>query len=287
VDTSALYTVRQSFQHFSTLLMDRTGQFTDNKSAAFPYSLAAKDDQEIFDARCVPEDFVLSDPDHLPGAQITSLYLHWVARQRRKVPAFVVLKPGPLHQAAPKKSMKAKGKRKMEYVEVDSDDEEVKSAGEKDEQEQEEQRLDQDDIAPRMKFGPPKKLGTNVAGPSKQLSNREDNIRKAATSSLPPKKGARLVTRPQMMTVEMTVKNDRPREGAPDERPKTRPPAKNAQSKKRKAEEDLQPEPPKALKTGRDAKSARETDNVPVAKPLMVSDRHHAPNLGRRLIHVA
>lgn len=92
--------------------MDFAGQFTDQKSAAFPFILAAKEDQEIYDPDCVPDDFVLSDPDHLTVNQISKLYRHWEARQNRRLSPFVVFKPGPHHQAARTKSTKAKGKQR-------------------------------------------------------------------------------------------------------------------------------------------------------------------------------
>ena len=111
--TLAQDTVSKScLPNFLFFLMECAGKFTNNKIAAFPYSLAAKDDQQIFDEDCVPEDFVLGDPDHLPAPQIYALYNHWLDRQRRKLPAFVVLNPGPHHQAAEEKSKKPKDKGK-------------------------------------------------------------------------------------------------------------------------------------------------------------------------------
>jgi hypothetical protein len=54
------------------------GEFTQNKQAAFPYALAAKEDQAIFSADSVLDDFILSDPDHLTSPQINPLYHHWL-----------------------------------------------------------------------------------------------------------------------------------------------------------------------------------------------------------------
>jgi hypothetical protein len=100
-----------------------TGEFTGNKIAAFPYILASKEDQIIYSAECVPGGFSLSDPDHLPAFKIETLYTHWLTRQSKKLPPFIVLNPGPLHISA-KKSEKVKGKKKMEYEEVSTDDDE-------------------------------------------------------------------------------------------------------------------------------------------------------------------
>jgi hypothetical protein len=99
-----------------------TGEFTGNKTAAFPYILASKEDQTIYSAECVPGGFTLSDPDHLPAFKIQSLYAHWLTRQVKKLPPFIVLNPGPLHISSAKKSEKVKGKKKMEYKEVSTDD---------------------------------------------------------------------------------------------------------------------------------------------------------------------
>ena len=62
-------------------LIQMTGEFTGNSRAAFPYSLASKEDQTIFSPECVPEGFTLSDPDHLSGVKIVALYSHWWRRQ--------------------------------------------------------------------------------------------------------------------------------------------------------------------------------------------------------------
>jgi hypothetical protein len=101
------------------------GDFVENSKAAFPFTLASKDDQTIFSLDSVPEDFTLSDPDHLNAFKIDLLYNHFLSRQRKGLPPFVVLNGGPLHGQSEKskKSEKAKGKRKAEYVDVgDSED---------------------------------------------------------------------------------------------------------------------------------------------------------------------
>ena len=78
----------------------------------------------IYSPDCIPEGFTLSDPDHLTGAQIINLCLHWSARQQKGLAPFIILNPGPNHGVKrPKmKSAASKGKKK-EYVNV-SDDEE-------------------------------------------------------------------------------------------------------------------------------------------------------------------
>ena len=123
-----------------SLLIKRTGAFTSNSHAAFPYALASKADQTIFSEDSVPENFILSDPDHLNGFQINDLYSHWLKRQQKKLSPFVILNASPQHKTSIRKSSKAMGKRKMEYVEVDSNDEDVLSdEGEKHKEEEEEQ----------------------------------------------------------------------------------------------------------------------------------------------------
>src|ERR1700679_174722 len=121
------------------LLIQITGEFTKNKHAAFPYSLASKEDQTIFSQDSVPAGFTLSDPDHLPSFKIESLYIHLLARQKKKLSPFVILNASPQHQASILKSAKSKGKRKMDYVEVHSDDDSVRSEGGEEEGEEEEE----------------------------------------------------------------------------------------------------------------------------------------------------
>lgn len=199
-----------------------TGEFTSNKKAAFPYILAANDDQEIFSQDSVPDGFILSDPDHLTGFDIDSLYRHWLRRQQKKLSPFVILKASPQHQMSVPKSAKAKGKRKMDYEEVDSNDGEVMSenAEERKEEEleqseegdnlgdgeEEEDEEEEDDISPVEIYLQSIRLDdyTNpVAGPSKlppskklpkentESSNgKEDPIPPVGPSLLsPPKKG--------------------------------------------------------------------------------------------------
>jgi hypothetical protein len=128
-----------------------TGDFTGNSISLFPYLLAAKDDQKIYSEDCVPEGFVLSDPDHLKAFDIEALYSHMLGRQKKGLSPFIVLSASPQHVVIQKKksqtSKKAgsKGKGKMRYVEIDDMmdvDEEDKGKGEKKEEDSEEDRED-------------------------------------------------------------------------------------------------------------------------------------------------
>lgn len=169
----------------------------------------------------------------------------------------------------------------MPYVEVNSDAEGGNLAGEEEEeQEEEEQPSDQDDITPRVKFAPPTKKGTNVAGPSKRPSNMEENIQQEGTSLPPPKNGKRAFSGQKKVTSEMGRNVDSPADetGPPlDESRETQTPAQNAHPKKRKAEGRPEAPAAKTLKTGPAAKSGRGTQKVPVAKPAPVSKPQHAP----------
>jgi hypothetical protein len=73
----------------------------------------------------VPEHFRLGDPDHLGSFQIDSLYSHFLKRQSKGLQPFIILNSSPNHGKATKMSEKARGKKKTEYVEVDTDDPEV------------------------------------------------------------------------------------------------------------------------------------------------------------------
>ena len=123
----AVYRMSMNSFHLLFFLTVGTGEFTGNRRAAFPYILASKDDQTIFSPDCVPKDFQLSDPDHLTTSKIDALYIHLAQRQRKGLSPFIVLNASPLHRTAVKKSSKAKGKEKVKYVDVHTEDEDVKS----------------------------------------------------------------------------------------------------------------------------------------------------------------
>jgi hypothetical protein len=138
------------------------GEFTGNSIDLFPYSLASKEDQTIYSTECVPDNFTLSDPDHLKTFQIEELYKHWLARQRKGLEPFVILNSSPQHGSSRKsqKSAKAKGKKKMEYVEVDDeqegkseckeeDQEDVPMMEEEEDEDEEDEQADQEmDVTP-------------------------------------------------------------------------------------------------------------------------------------------
>ena len=190
----AVYRQYIYFILFLFLLIKLIGEFTGNRRAAFPYISASKDDQTIFSPDCVPDGFVLSDPDHLPGFKIETLYCHWLKRQRTKISPFIILKADPQHELSGGKSAKAKGKRKIEYKEVDSNDEEVQSEegeeetkkagegggdGEEDDGTTDEE---EEDISPVVKYGPP-----NGKARKNQTSNQlNDDLNAAAGPSKHP-----------------------------------------------------------------------------------------------------
>ena len=80
----------------------------------------------------------MSDPDHLKGFDIISLYIHWLGQQNKGLSSFIVLSTSHNHEMIgkkPQKSVKAsvKGKEKMEYIEVDEEMEEDKEEEEEEE----------------------------------------------------------------------------------------------------------------------------------------------------------
>ena len=141
-----------------------------------------QENQNIFSPESVPEGFVLGDPDHLKAFEIDSLYNHWLKRQSKGLTPFVILNPGPNHEKLKKISEKVRGKKKENYVEVKTDDEDVKS--EEKVSDKEEGRSGDDEHtekSPAPKFGPPggkrkrtapsteeNDIPTQEAGPSKK-----------------------------------------------------------------------------------------------------------------------
>ena len=167
------------------------GNFTGSKTSSFPFGLVAKEDQNIISPESVPENFMLSDPDHLDIPQINLLYDHWLDRQRKGLPPFVVINPSPLHAHLVKKSSTVKqGKKKKIYVPVRSDDESVKDSddgnsdaadfGKNGECAEDEQDDEDDDRQPEdgeentkvVKQGPPKKRN---AKPTYDKDGRQPN----------------------------------------------------------------------------------------------------------------
>ena len=136
-----------------------SGKFTGNKRAAFPYLLASKEGQEVYLPDCVPVGFQLGDPDHLTSFKISNLYHHWIRRQKKKLPPFIVLHPGPLHKIVKKKSAKAWGKEKVyDPVDTSEDNDGVGGGSAENENEREgDVDKDEDSALPPPKFGPPRR----------------------------------------------------------------------------------------------------------------------------------
>ena len=131
--------------------------------------------KQFFLLECVPDGFTLSDPDHLPALKIETLYLHWIGWQHKGQSPFIVLNTSPNHIVLARKglkSAKAKGKQKIDYVDVNSDDEDnedreeeegddeendQKLSNEEEEEEEEEEEGDgeEEEIPQGVKFGPP------------------------------------------------------------------------------------------------------------------------------------
>jgi hypothetical protein len=176
-------------------LIQIPGQFTGNKRSAFPFTLASQTGQTIFSIDSVPENFILSDPDHLNIFQINALYGHWHTRQNKKLQPFIVLNASPNHVVAAKTSEKAKGKQKMPYVDVSDSDGEMEVNGMAGGDEGEDAVVDDDfqDMPLGSKIGPPigswkvtppsthrDKHPALVAGPSKLGSGKQSLIKKDA-----------------------------------------------------------------------------------------------------------
>jgi hypothetical protein len=154
------------------------GDFTGNARDAFPYLIASQDGQNIFSPDSVPKGFVLSDPDHLKAFSINELYTHWLTRQSKGLSPFIVLNSIPQHGVAPKKSEVAKGKRKVEWVNVgtDDEDEDSKSSGD----DEKEVDSDEGEISPDAKFGPPRRTVKKSTS-----STTQNNETSAGSSKLP------------------------------------------------------------------------------------------------------
>ena len=249
--------------------------------------MAAKEDQTVFSKDCVPEGFILSDPDHLNGLQIQVLYNHWIGRQQKKLSPFVILNAIPQHQMTVKKSAKAMGKRKMEYMEVSSSDEEVRSedGGEQEEEDQGEVGNDQGDwedvddavddeeeeTSPAPKYEPP--IGkTKKYQPSTKLDSLPNA---AAGPSKIHQSKLTLKNLKRMNREEPAAPLSTPRKKKPtkkkDETLMKRPNTRN--SAKRKPDEELgRSQSPKRLRSDEKRKSTRKLARVRLEEPLKVSN---------------
>jgi hypothetical protein len=167
-------------ESFKTILISVSyslvGEFTGYSKAVFPYLLASAEGQNIYSPECAPDGFSLIDPDHITGMNINLLHNHWLQRQKKKLQPFVILNSGPLHRGLVGKSEKKKGKKKIDYVPVSSDDGDGEDTG-ADGGESE----DENDGRPPPKFGPPgRKQGRlapdtpdNAPGPSKLRDSKK------------------------------------------------------------------------------------------------------------------
>ena len=135
------------------------GKSTGSRTASFPFRLASKEDQKIFSPDSVPDNFILSDPNHLGVPQINSLYNHWLEKQCKGHPPFIMINASPLHAHLTSKSSKVKErKKKMEYVPLGSDDESVKGDEEDvGDDDDDVQKDEAEDILKAVKRGPPTK----------------------------------------------------------------------------------------------------------------------------------
>jgi hypothetical protein len=219
----------------------------------------------------------LSDPDHLTNFKVSDLYVHWLGRQQRKLPPFVVLNPGPHHRAAEVKLTKAEGKRKMEYVEDNSDDEVKSSGGEGEEEDQSGAAAEFGEVIfPPTRFGPP--MG-NIAGSSKVASKKQDGVPVAGTSSIPLRKHS--INKQQEKEAERGVafrkvslldEAEQIQEESAQilkERAKARTSPKTAKSQKLQ-----KPTVAGSLKTHREGKTARRASEVAVEEPTLVGNHN-------------
>jgi len=149
--------------------------------------LASKDRQQIYSPLSVPDGFTLSDPDHLKTYQIETLYRHLLKRQSNGLTCFKVLKSVPHHGVARKLSEKAKGKTKMEYVQVNSDDEEVKSFDDEQKEDEMEKDNEEEDVPPSVKIGPPRKK-RRKSPPSADIEKTPTQVAGSSKMPLPQNK---------------------------------------------------------------------------------------------------
>ena len=264
-----------------------TGKFTGNSKAPFPYTLASKEDQDIYSPDSVPEGFRLIDPDHLPSTNINSLYNHWLQRQKKGLCPFVVLKAGP-HHVAMEKPVKSKGKAKMEYLDA-SDDSDAQEEEDKGNDEEEEE-----DLEP-PKFGPPsrkrKKLAptthleastSHIPGTSKSTTlktsskpNRRHQVPKGGTVAPEKSEVEDDVTgRDRRADSEVRAREDEMIVDTPS--PKNKKAAKikasteNHKPKKRPAEEELESDVPAKVQKTAVRKSVRVASKTVEENPTTV-----------------
>jgi len=160
--------------------------------------LASKPQQQIYSPLCVPDGFTLSDPDHLKTSQIDTLYRHLLKRQSKGNTCFKILKSIPHHGVARKLSEKAKGKKKAGYVEVNSDDDEVKSLEDEQPTEEEDENRKENgegDVTPLVKIGPPGRKGPK-SSPDANIEQTPPQVAGSSKTPLPKSKNLTAKTRP-------------------------------------------------------------------------------------------
>jgi hypothetical protein len=151
--------------------------------------IASKPRQQIYSPVSVPDGFTLSDPDHLKTFQIETLYRHLLKRQSKGLTCFKILKSIPHHGVARKLSEKAKGKKKMEYVHVDSEDDEVKSSEDdqtNEEEDEGEKEDEEEDVSPLVKIGPPGRNGQKSI-PNGHIERTPPQVAGSSKTPLPQK----------------------------------------------------------------------------------------------------
>ena len=183
-------------------------------------------------------------------------------------------------------SAKARGKKKMEYVEVKSEDEEVKSMGEEEDRLEVDLSDDEEDdfgdkvISAEMKVGPP--MG-NVASSSKQPPSKARDYPQVAGPSSVPSKGKsikangqkevnQLVAQKKVAWLKQSQNIDAQADKAQDDRSKLQQSAKKAKSTKSKVEANVKPGPAKASKDNRSRQSGRTAEEAPATDPSPVSN---------------
>ena len=88
--------------------------------------------------------------------------MHWEAQQKKGLTPFIILNAGPNHAVKQEKSVKSKGKKKIEWVDVDSSEED-------DEERNREENFGNEQVLP-VKIGPPRKKSTMMPAPTQDPS---------------------------------------------------------------------------------------------------------------------
>jgi hypothetical protein len=221
--------------------------------------LASKEDQTIFYPDCVPDGFVLSDPDHLKAVQIEAIIQTLAPTSTEETPSLHCPQRWPSTPGIGSKSAKAKGKRKMDYQELSSDDEGVELEGEDSQSEQKEELWEEGGQAEENWEEEGSEAGDHV------LDREENDGRKLLKFGPPISKSKD----------KQLVRAGENQAGPSNRKPRTvkeaEPSAKHPNSKKRKVEEDLpRVQPLKISRTEEKRKSQRQ--KVRIEDSQVVSD---------------